>query len=94
MLFRSVFDAIADVKRVAYGREFPSLDVDESLIALGISSNANPTARLALESLPRLSGCEVHLTHIASPNDQKALRRLGMNLTSAPSFESDKLFVA
>ncbi len=94
LLSPAVFDAIADVKRIAYGREFPSLDVDESLIALGISSNANPTARLALESLPRLSGCEVHLTHIASPNDQKALRRLGMNLTSAPSFESDKLFVA
>jgi uncharacterized protein (UPF0371 family) len=93
LLSTAVFDSVAEVKRIAYGRSAPSLDVEETLIALGISSTASPTARLALESLPALHGCEVHMTHMASPIDQKALRRLGLNLTSAPSFLSDKLFV-
>jgi uncharacterized protein (UPF0371 family) len=92
LLSPTVFEAVADVKRIAYGREFPSLDVEETLIALGISSSTNPTARLGLDRIPELHGCEVHLTHMASPADQKALRRLGMNLTTAPSFQSDKLF--
>jgi uncharacterized protein (UPF0371 family) len=93
LLSPTVFDAIAEVKRVAYGRESPSLDLEETLIAVGISSGTNPTAKLAMDRIPDLHGCEVHLTHMASPADQKALRRLGLNLTTAPSFESDKLFV-
>jgi uncharacterized protein (UPF0371 family) len=93
LLSPTVFDAIADLKRTAYGRSAPSLDLEETLIALGISSTANPTARMAMERLPDLRGCEVHLTHMAPPGDQKALRRLGLNMTMAASFEGDKLFV-
>ncbi|MBM4394249.1 MAG: DUF1846 domain-containing protein [Deltaproteobacteria bacterium] len=94
LLSPAVFDAIAELKRTAYGRTSPSLDLEETLTALGISSTHNPAARLAVEKLPALRGCEVHLTHMVSAGDQKVIRRLGLNLTMAPSFESERLFTS
>lgn len=89
-----VMESIGTLKRQVYGGDTPSLDLDETLIALSISATTNPTARLVMDQLPRLRGCEVHLTHIPSPGDEKALRRLGVNLTCVPSFETNKLFVS
>ena len=36
----------------------------------------------------------MHLTHLPSPGDEKALRRLGVNLTCDPRFATNKLFVS
>jgi uncharacterized protein (UPF0371 family) len=70
-----------------------SLDVEETLIALAISATTNPAAELALEKLPELRGCEVHLTHMPTPGDEAGLRKLGVNLTSDPHFATKSLFV-
>ena len=43
---------------------------------------------------PKLQGCEVHLTHLPSSGDEKALRRLGVSLTSDPRFATNKLFAS
>ncbi|HOU53429.1 MAG TPA: DUF1846 domain-containing protein [Myxococcota bacterium] len=94
LLSPSVMESIGSLKRQVFGGDFPSLSLDETLIALSISATTNPAAGLAMEQLPRLRGCEVHLTHIPGPGDEKALRRLGVNLTSVPSFETNKLFVS
>jgi uncharacterized protein (UPF0371 family) len=70
-----------------------SLDLEETLIALSISATTNPTAQLALERLKDLEGCEVHITYIPTPGDEKGLRKLGVNVTSDPNFSSNSLFV-
>ncbi len=36
--------------------------------------------------LPKLRGCELHLTHLPTPGDERGLRRLGVNLTCDPKF--------
>jgi len=87
-------ESIGHLRKDILGRDSISLNLSETLVALGISSTTNPTARLAMEQIPRLRGCEVHLTHLPSPGDEKALRRLGVRLTSSPRFATDKLFVS
>ena len=94
LLSPSVMESIGTLKRQVYGGDSPSLSLDETLIALSISATTNPAAGVAMEQLPRLRGCEVHLTHIPGPGDEKALRRLGVNLTCVPNFETNKLFVS
>jgi uncharacterized protein (UPF0371 family) len=48
---------------------------------------------MALEKLPLLCDCEVHLTHIPSPGDDAGLRKLEVNVTSDPEFAGKNLFV-
>jgi len=71
-----------------------SLDLNETLIALGISATTNPAAQLAIEKLKDLRGCEVHMTHIPTPGDDAGLRRIGVNLTSEPNFSTKNLFIS
>ena len=94
LLSPNVLQSIASLKKDILRRKTISLDLDETLIALSISSTTNPTARLGMEQLKKLSGCEVHLTHIPTPGDEKGLRRLGVNLTCDPNFATNKLFVS
>jgi len=94
LLSPNVLESIASLKKDILERRTISLDLDETLIALSISSTTNPTARLAMEQLKRLRGCEMHMTHLPTPGDEKGLRRLGVNLTCDPNFATDKLFVS
>ncbi len=71
-----------------------SLDLEETLIALSVSSTNNPAAQLAMEHLKDLERCEVHMTHIPTPGDDAGLRRLGVNLTSDPNFGTKNLFAS
>ncbi len=71
-----------------------SLDLEETLVALSISATFNPAAMNAVEKLKELRGCEVHLTHIPTPGDEAGLRKLGVNLTSDPSFATKQLFIS
>ena len=90
----NIVESIADMRKSILRRESISLNLAETLIALGSSSTTNPTARAAMEQLAQLRGCEVHLTHLPSSGDEQALRRLGVNLTSDPRFATNKLFVS
>ena len=79
-------------KEILTGRMI-SLDLDETLIMLGISAISNPAAQLAIEKLADLRNCEVHLTHIPTPGDEAGLRKLHVNLTCDPEFSSNNLFM-
>ena len=70
-----------------------SLDLEETLIMLGISALSNPAAQLAIEKLSELQNCEVHLTHIPTPGDEAGLRKLHVNLTCDPEFPTRSLFL-
>ena len=79
-------------KEILTGRMI-SLDLEETLIMLGISAISNPAAQLAIEKLADLRNCEVHLTHIPTPGDEAGLRKLHVNLTCDPEFSSNNLFM-
>ena len=74
------------------GNRNPRLHTDEILVALSISAATNPTAELALRQLPKLRGCEAHSSVILSHVDEGTFRKLGVNLTCEPQYQSKKLY--
>ena len=93
LLSPAVTASVGTLKREILGRKSESLSLEETLIALSISSTTNPAAQAAMEQLKALAGCELHLTHIPAPGDEVGLKRLGVNVTSDPNFPSRNLFV-
>jgi uncharacterized protein (UPF0371 family) len=89
----NIIDSVAYLKKDILNGKIVSLDVDETLIVLGISALSNPAARMALENLTRLNGCEVHLTHIPTPGDEAGLRKLKVNVTCDPLFPGKSLYI-
>ena len=89
-----VTEAVRNLKTGILNEKSVSLDLEETLIALSISSTTNPAAQLALEKLKELVNCEVHMTHIPTPGDETGLRRLGVSLTSDPNFSTKDLFIS
>jgi uncharacterized protein (UPF0371 family) len=93
LLAPDIMQSIAGLKKDILCMKSVSLDLEETLIALGLSAAANPAARAAMQRLRELAGCEYHTTHIPTPGDEAGLRRLGVNVTSDPNFASRSLFV-
>jgi uncharacterized protein (UPF0371 family) len=93
LLSPNILESIAFLKEDILSRKALSLDLEETLIALGICSTTNPTVHLAMEQLKGLRGCEAHMTHIPTHGDEKGLRQLGVNLTCDPNFATSNLFV-
>ena len=90
----AITESLGNFKKDVLKGKMLSLDLEETLIALCISSISNPAAHLAVEKLKELRGCEVHITHIPTPGDEGGLRKLGLNVTSDPNFASKNLFVS
>ncbi|MCK9227976.1 MAG: DUF1846 domain-containing protein [Syntrophorhabdaceae bacterium] len=88
-----VTDSVRYLKTRILNEGSVSLDLEEALIVLSVSTMTNPAAKLALAKLKDLKGCEVHMTHIPSPGDEAGLRRIGVNLTSDPNFATKNLFI-
>ena len=87
-----IIEPIQKLKTTHLGNRSPLLHIDEILIALSICATTNPTAELALSQLPKLRGCEAHSSVILSKVDENTFRKLGMNLTCEPQYESKKLY--
>ena len=94
LLAPSIIESVARMKKEILGQNAASLDLQETLFALGISVTANPMAQLCVEKLKQVRGCDVHITHVPTPGDEIGLRRLGVHLTSDPSFATKNLFVS
>jgi len=94
LLPSNIIESVRNLKTEVLNEKNISLDLEESLIALSISATTNPAAKLAMEALKELKGCEVHITHIPTPGDEAGLRRLGVNLTSDPNFSTKDLFIS
>ena len=84
----SALEPICVVKTRYLRHQNPRLHSDETLIALSISSARNADAAKALEQLDRLRGCDAHFSVILSSVDEKIYKRLGINVTCEPQFES------
>ncbi|MGI6726513.1 MAG: DUF1846 domain-containing protein [Christensenellales bacterium] len=87
-----VIGPIQDLKLSYLGNSNPRLHTDEVLVALSITAATSEKATLALSQLPQLKGCEVHTSVILSDVDEKIFRRLGVNLTCDPVYQSRRLY--
>jgi uncharacterized protein (UPF0371 family) len=94
ILSDEILESIANLKKDILHTKSLSLDLEETLITLGIGAASNPEVKRALDMLKKLRDCEVHLTHIPTPGDEMGLRRLGVNLTSEPNFSTKDLFTS
>ena len=93
LLPKSHIDSLAHMRKEILRGRMVSLDVEETLIVLGISAISNPAAQVAIEKLKELEQCEVHLSHIPTPGDEAGLRKLHVNLTCDPEFAGKGLFL-
>jgi uncharacterized protein (UPF0371 family) len=93
LLSPNIIASIAKLKEDIGSAKSPSLDLEETLIALSIGATTNPTAALAVDKLKELRGCELHMSHIPTPGDEAGLKQLGVHLTSDANFGSKNLFV-
>lgn len=87
-----VLAPIQHLKIEHLGNSNPRLHTDEILIALSISAVTNPTAELAMEALASLRGSQVHSSVILSSVDEGMFKRLGMNVTFEPVYQSHTLY--
>lgn len=88
----SVIEPIQELKTGHFGNSNPRLHTDEVLIALSICATFDHVAKAALEKLSQLSGCEAHSSVILSQVDNSVFRKLGINLTSEPVYQSRQLY--
>ncbi|MBE6754230.1 MAG: DUF1846 domain-containing protein [Ruminococcaceae bacterium] len=92
LLSPDIIQPVQNLKVNHLGNHNPRLHTDEVLIALSISAATNDYARIAMEQLSRLSGCEAHSTVIISSVDETTFRKLGVNITCEPRYQSKKLY--
>ena len=87
-----VIEPVQDLKTSYLGNRNPRLHTDEVLVALSICAATNPVAAFALEKLRLLRGCEMHSSVILSQVDENTLKKLGVNLTCEPQYQTKKLY--
>ena len=88
----AIVQSVTAMKRDVLKGRGVSLNLDETLICLAMSRAISEDARKASEELPKLMGCEVHMTHIPSSGDSSGLRKLLLNVTSDPRFPTSNLY--
>ena len=88
----TVIEPVQTLKTKYLGSTNPRLHTDEILIALSMSAALNERARLALDQLPKLRGCQVHTSVMLSDVDIKVFKKLGIQLTSEPRYEYKRLY--
>ena len=83
---------IQDLKTKYLGNKNPRLHTDEVLISLSICAATDKNALSAMNQLKNLRGLEVHSSVILSQVDTNTFRKLGVNLTCEPDYQSQKLY--
>ena len=92
LIAQSAIEPIQTVKVKYLGSNNPRLHSDEVLIALASSANADHKAAQALGVLAQLKGCQAHCSVMLSPPDEMTYKKLGLQLTCEPQYQSNKLY--
>ena len=79
---------IQGLKTQFLGSKNPRLHMDEVLIALSMCAATDSLAKLALDQLPKLKGCQAHSTVMLTEGDFKIFKKLGIELTNDPIYET------
>ena len=88
----AVIEPVQEMKVKYIGNSNPRLHIDEVLIALSVSAATNPLAELAMQQLPKLKGMEAHATVILAATDETLFKKLGVNITCEPVYQTKKLY--
>ena len=92
VISQKILKPIQTLKTENLGNHNPRLHTDEVLIALAVSAADNKNARRALDAISKLRHSEVHSTVILSQVDSGTFRKLGINLSCEPKYQTKKLF--
>ena len=87
-----VIEPLQQLKVERLGNHNPRMHIEEILIALTICARNDDNAKKALDQLSKLKGLEVHSSVILSPVDVSTFKKLGINLTCEPVYQTKKLF--
>ena len=88
----TIIEPMQKLKTEILGNHNPRLHTDEILIALSICAATDDLAKAALDNAYKLEGCEAHSTVILSGVDENVFRKLGVNLTCEPKYQTKKLY--
>ena len=88
----TIIEPIQELKVSHLHNKNPRLHTDEVLIALSICAATDGLAKRAMDQLKNLRGSEVHSSVILSQVDTGIFRKLGVNLTCEPSYQSQALY--
>ena len=92
LLAPAILEPVQDLKVNHLGNVNPRLHTDEVLLALSICAVTNPLAEIAMQQIERLEGSELHSTVILSQVDENLMKKLGVNVTCEPVYETNKLY--
>ena len=92
IISHEVLEPVQRLKIENLGNHNPRLHTDEVLIALAITAATDETAKRAMNALSELKNAELHSTVILSPIDVATFRKLGVQLTCEPIYQTKKLF--
>lgn len=92
LISETILEPIQNLKINLLKRTITKLHPDEVLIALSICAVTDEKAKLALDQISKLRGTEAHSTVILSENDTNLFKKLGINLTCDPEYQTKKLY--
>lgn len=92
LLSPAIIEPVQKLKTEFMGNHNPRLHIDEVLIALSICAVTNETAASALNQLPKFKGLEAHSSVILSKTDEQTFKKLGVNITCEPQYQTKKLY--
>ena len=88
----SIIEQIQHLKVEHLGNRNPRMHTDELLITLAICAVTNPIAGRAIEELTNLRGCEAHSSVILSHVDAELFKKIGVNITFEPRYQTKALY--
>jgi uncharacterized protein (UPF0371 family) len=94
LLPKAIIEPVCSLKVKDLGGHNPRLHLDEILVTLSISAVTNPLAELAMAQLPKLRGAQSHSSVILAEVDCSTFKKLGIDHTSEPIYETKKLYHA
>ena len=87
LISRTFIEPIQKLKTRYLGSKNPRLHTDDVLIALSMCAVSDPNAKLALQQLPKLAGCQLHTSAILSAVDINTFKKLGIEFTNEAVYE-------
>ncbi len=84
LIAQTFIEPIVKLKRDTFRSYTSHLNSNEMLIALSSSASVNPQAEKALSQISRLRGMELHSSVMLCAEDEKVLKKLGVNYTCEP----------
>jgi uncharacterized protein (UPF0371 family) len=92
LIAQKYIEPIQDLKVNILGNSNPRLHMDEVLVALCICASTDENAAKCVAHLKNLKNCEAHSSVILSQVDDNIFRKLGINLTCEPKYQTKKLY--